>query len=77
MPRKIVVHFCFQVFSQTDLGPILRRFAVVTVDQLPPAPARMDEDAEEGGDLIGLDLEELSDREFGPPARQVMAFKHC
>ena len=32
------------MFSETDLPPILRRFQVVTVDDLPPAPPRQDDD---------------------------------
>ena len=32
------------MFSETDLPPILRRFRVVTVDDLPPAPARQDDE---------------------------------
>jgi len=45
-PKQIIITSNYtpqQVFSETDLPPILRRFRVVTVDDLPPAPARQDD----------------------------------
>ena len=38
-----MIAICYQVFGEIDLAPILRRFRVVGIDDLPPAPRRQRE----------------------------------
>ena len=73
-PTKIIVTSNYhpaQVFKEADLGPILRRFSVVSVADLPPAPPKRKRGAKavEVEDII---LEDIEESEFDPQIQQVL-----
>ena len=73
-PSKIIVTSNYhpaQVFKEADLGPILRRFRVVSVADLPPAPPKLKRGAE-GGAIEDITLEDVDESEFDPQNQQVM-----
>ena len=90
-PERIIVTSNYQpceVFGEKDLGPIMRRFRVVSVADLPPAPpkrrradpATEPEEAvavtEAGAEAEPVDenvnLEEIDESEFVPQAQDVL-----
>ena len=71
-PSKIIVTSNYhpaQVFKEVDLGPILRRFRVVSVADLPPAPPKQKRGAESGA-VEDINLEDIDESEFDPQAQQ-------
>ena len=55
------------MFSEKDLGPILRRFKVVTMADLPPAPPKEKRTVDDD-----INLEEIDESEFDPKVQQVL-----
>ena len=87
-PERIIVTSNYhprEVFGEKDLGPIMRRFKVVSVADLPPAPPkRRREDpaavtgagagvqSEAGVIEENVNLDEIDESEFAPQAQEVL-----
>ena len=72
-PEKIIVTSNYQpseCFGEKDLGPILRRFKVVTMDDLPPAPPKKKAVPTANPEIPELD--EVEEGEFDPEVQQVL-----
>ena len=73
-PSKIIVTSNYhpaQVFKEADLGPILRRFSVVSVADLPPAPPKRKRGVE-AGEVEDVNLEDIDESEFDPQIQRVL-----
>ena len=57
------------MFSEKDLGPILRRFKVVTMADLPPAPPKQKRTVDNN-----INLEEIDENEFDPKVLHLFLF---
>ena len=74
-PKKIIITSNYhpqQMFKQEDLGPILRRFKVVNVADLPPAPPKRRRLPEGGDNTEGIILEDIDEAEFNPDVQEAV-----